>query len=211
MNIQDNYSEWSKTYDEDRNLTRDLDEQITRDWLGSQHFQTILEVGCGTGKNTARLVQHADQVVALDFSPGMISRAKAKLSDSSVGFAVADLTKMWPCADHSGDLVICNLVLEHIENLNFIFTEARRVLAANGQFFISELHPFKQYKGKKATFARDSGQVEIPAFVHHISDFVTAAQQAGFAVKELREWWHAEDEKLMPRLVSFVFQSSSPA
>ncbi len=205
MSIQKMYTDWSRTYDEDRNLTRDLDEQVTREWLESRRFHTILELGCGTGKNTAHLVQHADRVVSLDFSEGMIARARAKLLDAPVEFAIADLTTTWPCADHSVDCVVCNLVLEHIADLAFIFTQAKRVLTSDGQFFISELHPFKQYQGKKATFATESGQVEIPAFVHHISDFVNAAGQAGFTLRQLNEWWHDEDQALNPRLVTFVF------
>lgn len=202
MTIRDAYTRWSATYDTDRNLTRDLDQVVTQQTLGVQHVTTLLELGCGTGKNTPLLAQIADQVIALDFSEGMIAQAKAKLRAENVRFSLADLTQRWPLADHSVDLVVCNLVLEHIENLAFIFAEADRVLAQGGQFFISELHPYKQYQGSKATF--EGGQ--IPAFIHHSSEFVNAAQIAGFALRSFREWWHTEDRDKPPRLVSFVFE-----
>ena len=201
MTIRDAYSSWSVTYDSDRNLTRDLDQVVTRNTLGDQQVATILELGCGTGKNTALLAQIGDQVIALDFSEGMMAQAKAKLNAGNVRFALADLTQTWPVADQTVNLIVCNLVLEHIENLAFIFSEADRVLAQNGQFFICELHPFKQYQGAKATF--EGGQ--IAAFVHHVSEFVNTAKDAGFALQSLREWWHDEDQDKPPRLVSFVF------
>ena len=55
MNIQDAYTRWSDTYDSDRNLTRDLDHRATRDALTGLRYQNIMELGCGTGKNTAFL------------------------------------------------------------------------------------------------------------------------------------------------------------
>jgi malonyl-CoA O-methyltransferase len=205
MSVQNAYDEWAITYDADRNRTRDLDAQVTRQLLGERRYTTILELGCGTGKNTAMFAHMADRVVALDFSEAMITRAKAKLSDGLVLFALADLTRSWPCADQSVDLATCNLVLEHVADLGFIFGQAGRVLSPNGQFFVSELHPFRQYQGKKAVYQSGEGQVEIPAFVHHISDFLKAADVADFMLVRLNEWWHADDREL-PRLISFLFQ-----
>jgi predicted TPR repeat methyltransferase len=205
LNVQAAYTQWAATYDTDRNLTRDLDQAVTRGILGERHFGSILELGCGTGKNTRLLARIADQVHAMDLSEGMLAQAGGKDLGANVRFLVADLTQPWPCADHSADLIVCNLVLEHIADLDFIFAEAARTLAQPGLFFISELHPFKQYLGSKAAFHHDQGRVELPAFVHHISDFLGAAGGAGFALADLKEWWHAEDQLTPPRLVSFMF------
>ena len=153
MSIQTAYDEWSQTYDTDRNLTRDLDRQVMTETLANQHFDSILELGCGTGKNTALLVQLGARVHALDFSEGMIAKAREKVKADNVRFSVANLTQTWPCEDHAYDLIVCNLVLEHIEKLSFIFSEASRVLVHGGKFLVNELHPFRQYEGKKARFA----------------------------------------------------------
>lgn len=164
MSIQKAYNEWSDTYDTDKNLTRDLDQSVTKEALINLHFDSILEIGCGTGKNTVFLAQVGARVHALDFSEGMIEKAREKVKPENVRFSVADLTQRWPCDDQSYDLIVCNLVLEHIEDLAFIFSESSRVLEANGQFLINELHPFRQYEGKKASFNTDEGLTEIPAF-----------------------------------------------
>ena len=79
MNIQKAYDEWSDSYDADNNLTRDLDQQVTRETLANLHFNSILEIGCGTGKNTTFLAQIGTSVHALDFSEGMIEKAKEKV------------------------------------------------------------------------------------------------------------------------------------
>ena len=128
MNVRDAYNSWSSTYDTDRNLTRDLDRQVTRETLSGLHPAYILELGCGTGKNTAFLAQIGAQVQALDFSAGMLQQARAKVPNANVVFNVADLTRSWPCADQAADLIVCNLVLEHIADLTHIFAEAKRCL-----------------------------------------------------------------------------------
>jgi ubiquinone/menaquinone biosynthesis C-methylase UbiE len=206
MDLRDAYTTWSATYDVDRNLTRDLDRVVTVVTLSGVSAATILEIGCGTGKNTALLAQIGRRVCAVDFSEGMLSQARAKISTSNVIFAVGNITDPWICASQSIDLIVCNLVLEHIADLTFVFSEAFRVLARDGRFFVCELHPFRQYQGKKATFQRTHEQVEIPAFVHHLSDFLDAAERSGFALQRLKEWWHDEDRNDPPRLVSFVFR-----
>ncbi len=205
-NIQEAYNNWSTTYDSDENRTRDLDRIVTEKTLANLRYKSILEIGCGTGKNTRLLSEISENVHALDFSEGMISLAREKLKSSNVTFSVADITHPWHCDNSSVDLVICNLVLEHIEDLSFIFSEAFRVLVPGGHFFVSELHPFRQYQGTQANFQTPQGTTEIQAFVHHISDFLNAAKSSGFRLKAFKEWWHETDQNKPPRLVSFLFK-----
>jgi malonyl-CoA O-methyltransferase len=206
MSVRKAYSAWSATYDLDRNLTRDLDQIVTRQTLENIRCNSILEIGSGTGKNTALLARIGERVLAIDFSQEMVEKAKAKIQADNVTFSVADVTREWPCADASADLIVCNLVLEHIADLSFIFSEAGRCLVNGGRFFISELHPFRQYQGIKANFQRDGETTEIQAFVHHISDFTGAAERNGLALDTFHEWWHQEDQGKPPRLVSFIFK-----
>ena len=208
VSIQTAYNEWSESYDTDRNLTRDLDEKVTRETLSGRKYRCILELGCGTGKNTGFLAELSEKVWAFDFSEGMIDRAKKKVAATNVTFTAADLGCTWPFQDQAADLVVSNLVLEHICELPFIFSEAARSLTAGGQFFISELHPYRQYQGAVANFKRQEETTDIPAFVHHVSDFMGAANKNGLALESFQEWWHAEDEHKLPRLVSFLFRKT---
>jgi malonyl-CoA O-methyltransferase len=205
MRVKDAYQDWAATYDQDRNFTRDLDQQVMLRLFENQRFKSILEIGCGTGKNTRLLAAIAGEVLALDFSEAMIEQARQKLSFDNVTFRVADITQPWPVEACSIDLVTCNLVLEHIENLGFILSEAARVLAHGGRIFISELHPFRQYRGVVARFERGVQRIEIPAFVHHISDFLDAAAANDLSLVRLEEFWHAEDQGKPPRLIAFMF------
>ena len=206
MNIQRAYNNWSDTYDEDENLTRDLDKIVTKKNLGDLKFKSILEIGCGTGKNTNLFSQISESVIALDFSEGMINKARDKIQANNVTFIFSDITKKWPDEIPLVDLVACNLILEHIEYLNFIFTEASKKLVNGGKFYISELHPFRQYQGKKARFEREGETTHINAFIHNISDFINSADSNNFKLLKLKEWWHEDDENKTPRLITFLFK-----
>ncbi len=136
----------------------------------------------------------------------MIGQAKAKQPGENVTFSVADLIQPWPLAPRAFDLIVCNLVLEHVSELPPVFVEAHRALAAGGRFFVCELHPFRQYQGTQARFQRNAEQIVIPAFVHHISDFLEAAKASAFNLLHFKEWWHEHDKGKAPRLASFMFQ-----
>ena len=207
MNIQDAYNEWSHIYDSNVNRTRDLDAQVTRLLLKGRRFPSILEIGCGTGKNTEFLAEIGDSVLAFDFSEQMLAKARQKVTAPHVRFERADITQPWDCAEASFDLITCNLVLEHIEDLDFIFAQAARTLRSGGWFLVNELHPFKQYGGTKARFERGADLVEVDIFIHHISEFIHAAERNGLALYKFDEVWHADDAGKPPRLVSFVFKS----
>ena len=203
------YDAWSARYDSDVNRTRDLDEHVTCELLGDARADHVLEIGCGTGKNTVLLARMASRVTAMDFSEGMLAQARAKSGLEHVRFVRADITHVpWP-VEGGFDLATCNLVLEHVKHLGPVFREAARVLNPGGRLLISELHPFRQYAGTRARFETDGQTTEIEAHIHHVQDFLAAASDAGFTLESLREWWHADDAGGPPRLLTLQLERRS--
>ena len=207
-NVQSVYNTWAETYDEQENKTRDLDKEATKNILSKiiNSSSIVLEFGCGTGKNTAWLGDKAAQIISVDFSEEMLKKARQKIALSNIGFKQADITKSWPFASQSFNLITCNLILEHVETLDFIFSEAQRILKSNGYFFISELHPVKQYMGSKARFELNDKSVSPDCYTHHISDYFSSAKKFDFVCIELKEWFDDHNTDSIPRLINFLFQ-----
>ena len=205
MNVQQAYNAWSETYDTVENKTRDLEARALRESIAGENLE-ILEIGCGTGKNTEFLQTRAKYLIGADFSAEMLERAKAKITAANVEFRRLDLREDWNFPAESFDLVTCSLALEHIENIDFVFAEARRVLRTGGRFYFGELHPFKQYHGSKARFETGSGVFELECFVHHVSEFFAAAKANNFAVAELKEWFDDDDQSQIPRLLTMILE-----
>ena len=139
----------------------------------------------------------------------MLNKAKAKIQDERVEFKRADLTVEWEIEDGCADLITCSLVLEHIENLDFIFGQAQLKLKEGGVFFISELHPFKQYSGSKAQFETDQGTEELETYVHHVSEYLEVAHKNGFELIDLKEHFDEESKVGIPRLIGITLKKQS--
>lgn len=206
MSIEKAYNIWASQYDSNLNLTRDLDKKCTIETLKNLDFKNVLELGCGTGKNTEWLLNKAERIIGLDFSQEMLHKAKAKIFDKRVIFKKADLTKDWEIENNFVDLITVSLTLEHIKNLGHIFSQANLKLKKNGLFFISELHPFKQYSGSKAKYETENGIKELEVYIHDISEYIDTAKNNGFQLIELKEWFDESSENEIPRLISFVFK-----
>lgn len=205
MNVQQAYDKWSKSYDTVENKTRDLEARALRESVSGENLE-ILEIGCGTGKNTEFLRTKAKHLTGADFSEEMLALAKRKIRAENVGFRQLDLREKWNFAENSFDLITCSLALEHIENIDYVFAEANRVLRAGGRFYFGELHPFKQYQGSKARFETGAGVFELECFVHHVSEFFAAAVNNNFEVVELREWFDDDDKTQIPRLLTMILR-----
>lgn len=51
----------------------------------------VLELACGPGAWTERLLRHAESVIAVDAAPEMLARARARVGAERVRFIEADL------------------------------------------------------------------------------------------------------------------------
>ena len=207
MNVQEAYNVWADNYDTVQNKTRDLEAKALRDSVSASTPLDILEIGCGTGKNTEWLLTKAKHLVAADFSAEMLNRAKEKITAKNVEFRQFDLRNEWEFPEKQFDLITCSLALEHIENIDFVFGQANKVLRTGGLFYIGELHPFKQYQGSKARFDTGSGVYELECFVHHVSEFFAAATNNNFECVDLKEWFDNNDKTAIPRLLTMIYKA----
>ena len=202
--IIDKYNAWAHQYDYDINPTRDLDKSVTIESLSSIDFFKVLELGCGSGKNTEWLITKADKLVGLDFSKNMLDQARKKVKTDKVTFINTDLNENWPVNDNSFDLATINLTLEHIETLDHIFNSLFMKLTQGGKCFVCELHPKKQLSGSKARFEKNGDEIALDVFYHSELEYIESAEKAGFNLIVKKEWY--DNKKTVPRLISFLFE-----
>jgi len=209
MNPQQAYNSWASQYDTNENKTRDLEAKALRDLLSAISFNTVLEIGCGTGKNTEWLLQKATQIIAVDLSEEMLSKAKEKIQSSNIEFIQADINSDWNFTEQTFDLISFSLVLEHIENLDHIFKEVFKKLNEEGYVYVGELHPFKQYTGTKARFETQEGLQVVQCYNHHVSDFIQSAKKYGLKLIGLDEYFDNDDKATIPRILALLFSKQS--
>jgi ubiquinone/menaquinone biosynthesis C-methylase UbiE len=211
--IAEAYDEWAETYDADPNRTRDLAAETLRRVNLDLAGRRVIEVGCGTGRNTEWLASRqagSTNILALDFSEAMLARARDRVNDPRVRFVQQDVRAPWPVVDSSADVVIAMLILEHVEHLAPVFAEAARALTTGGEFFVCELHPMRQLAGGQAQFdnSKTGERQRVPAFLHDVSDYVNAGLSSGFELKHLGEWRDADaPANSPPRLLSLKLRA----
>ncbi len=208
MSVQQAYDRWSSQYDTNENRTRDLEATALREIVSSLSIRDCLEIGCGTGKNTAWLFGRCEHVTAVDFSEEMLARARRKIVSEKVTFVQADITKEWQFAPRRCDLITFSLVLEHIENLDFIFSQAANSVGSGGYVYIGELHPYKQYGGTKARFDTGEGTQVLECYKHDISEFTRAAVRHGFEIYDLNEFFDDDNSTGIPRILTLLLKKT---
>src|SRR5438552_278885 len=124
---RDGYDRWAEIYDGEGNPLVELEEPEVERRLGVVAGLDVLDVGCGTGRHALRLARNGARVVAVDFSAGMLARARCKPGAAEVRFVEHDLALALPFPAASFDRVVCGLVVDHIAALDPFFAELARV------------------------------------------------------------------------------------
>ncbi|HKC10085.1 MAG TPA: class I SAM-dependent methyltransferase [Methylomirabilota bacterium] len=196
---KEGYDRWAAIYDTEDNPVILLEEQHLDPLLGDVCNLTVADLGCGTGRHTIRLAGAGARVTALDFSDGMVARARGKPGWERVEFIAHDLSERLPLPDRSFDRVLSCLVLDHISDLPRFFSECRRVCREDGFVLVSVFHPALMVHGIQARFVDPMSGVEIrPASCgNQISDYVMGAARSGLTLEHMSE--HTVDDDLAAR------------
>ena len=188
--VREGYDRWSAVYDHDANPLLALEEPRVREALGDPRGREVLDLGCGTGRHTAWLVEAGARITAVDFSAGMLEQARERVATGDVRFVTHDLHEPLPFGDTSFDAVVSGLVLEHLRDLDAFLAEAHRVLRPDGRAVVSAMHPAMFLRGSQARFTDPvSGEIVMPGSLsHRIGEIIMAAVGAGFTLCGVGEY-----------------------
>jgi SAM-dependent methyltransferase len=103
------------------------------DTLRENGTRTVLELGCGTGNDAARLAGEGYTVTAVDVSREAIETARSK-HGAVAGFRVADMTQPLPFDDCSFDVAMSNVALHMFPDAvtRAVFAEIGRLVRPDG-------------------------------------------------------------------------------
>lgn len=97
--------------------------------------QKILFVGVGTGADL-ELINHSDfDIIAIDYSPDMLDKARIKFRNSTIKFLEMDAQNM-AFDNETFDYVVASLILSVVPDANNCFKEMVRVLQKDGKIII---------------------------------------------------------------------------
>jgi SAM-dependent methyltransferase len=99
------------------------------EWLAAGPGERILDLGCGDGQLTARMIAGGADVHGVDASPAMVAAARKR----GIPADEANAEKL-PYPDASFDAVFSNAALHWVRGQDEMMTEVHRVLKPAGRF-----------------------------------------------------------------------------
>ena len=93
----------------------------------------ILDVGCGGGFTSKLYIKEGNRVIGVDIFTDVLKEAREVL----YGVILQDIEKEWGIRSKTFDVVIMNVILEHIYRTDFVIREAYRVLKDDGVLLVA--------------------------------------------------------------------------
>ncbi|KAB5555064.1 S-adenosyl-L-methionine-dependent methyltransferase [Coniochaeta sp. 2T2.1] len=197
------YDKWATFYDSDGNVLQQVDDQEVLRLLpqvlallppDSDRPRKILDLGCGTGRNTLKLLGiPGAEIYGLDLSPKMLDIAKDRCTSAwnalpadqraaSLHFNTYDVLDPASLSVQLGDMdvVISTLVVEHMPLANF-FREVDRLLAPGGLVLVTNMHSDMGARSQAGFNDPTTGEKIRPvSYNHSPADLLEAARAAGY-------------------------------
>jgi 2-polyprenyl-3-methyl-5-hydroxy-6-metoxy-1,4-benzoquinol methylase len=171
---------------------------------------TVLDAGCGEGYLSRMLAEGGAKVTGIDSSAELIKAARSHelANQLPVSFDVGDLSSL-PYGPEEFDLVLCNHVMNDLQDPSGAIHEFSRVLRNDGRLIILMLHPcfynkhaerqnpennlitdtYFQARSVTQNFEVDGlrSPAAYTAWLRPLEYYTGALQRSGFAITSLTE------------------------
>lgn len=123
--------------------------------------ERVLDVACGNGLYALRLVEMGAEVVAFDFSAGLIERARARAVEAGLADRIAhhvidatDRAALAALGKEAFAAAVCNMALFDMADIGPLAEGLAHLLRPGGRFLFSIMHPC--FNGVHATFMTET-------------------------------------------------------
>lgn len=175
----------------------------------------ILDVGCGIGTNAIRLAKRGHTAVGIDVSTEMIRLFRENIPESVNDRVTALAMEVGAIRDDEFDIVLLNLVLDHLEDPVEMLSDCARLIDEHGRLIVVVPHPIKDsgnweraivagrwefarywidnyfYEGPIAKYRDDDeGNTLLRGLVSYkrtVSHYARMFNDAGFIIEEMEE------------------------
>ncbi|WP_313892390.1 class I SAM-dependent methyltransferase [Psychrobacillus sp.] len=167
----------------------------TESLLETQQGDFVLDIACGNGNFSQRLVENGTKVVAFDYSEKLIYHAKRRRADflSEVEFKVCDATNydqlMLLKREIPFNKAVANMAIMDISDIEPLMQAVYEMLSEDGIFVFSTHHPcFVKPDHTYATACLHKGiaikgQPALQNYYHRsLQDLFGICQKAGFVM-----------------------------
>jgi ubiquinone/menaquinone biosynthesis C-methylase UbiE len=158
----------------------------------------VLEIGCGTGAVTEKLVARGARVTAVDQNPAMLERARARLAGApaeAITFIERTASEIDAFAPASFEAVVASLSLSEMsrQERRFVLKHAGRVLRPAGVIAIAdEVRPRAFAKRVLQAIIRGPqaalGWLILGSVSRPIADLAAEVAAAGFILRTEQRW-----------------------
>lgn len=184
LSAAEGYRRWAADYGRQPNALQQLEAEALERLLPDVAGRQVLDLGCGKGR-VCRLVTErgASRAIAADLTPAMLT------GPFPGPRLVASASGPLPFRPASFDVVVCALVLGHVEDLDRALTAMAALLRPGGHLLLSDFHPYATLRGWQRTFVdRQGGETfAVAQHLHLFSDYVRILGRQGLTVEALEE------------------------
>lgn len=142
-NYTENATFWIKIIRERLDRYRsELTDQALLNAIGPASDLTILDAGCGEGYLSRILANKGARVIGVDACPELLQAAQELATESNlqINYHIATVDHL-PIGDSECDVIVCNHLLNDLEDISTPFREFARVIRKGGRLVILMLHP----------------------------------------------------------------------
>ncbi len=149
--VRTNKQVWRKKWNDRREPVNAFARTVLRR-LGDGRGRTLLDVGCGIGRDSVFFATNGYRVTATDFSESGIAALEAGKQRRGLNMRTMlhDTSKRFPFPDGSFDIIYAHLSLHYFDDRSTrkVFAEMHRLLRKGGMFFVKCKSTDDAYYGK---------------------------------------------------------------
>lgn len=165
--------------------------------LALQPGQRVLDVACGNGVFSRRLAHLGARVVATDFSPTFLDRARARSTEhpNRIEYRLVDATdetQLLTLGEQEFDAVVCNMALMDMPVIDPLLRAVARLLKPGGPFVFAAPHPaFNSNAIRLGIEEEDRGGKLVNTRYVHVAGYlnVPAGKGAGMPGEPTPHWY----------------------